>query len=123
MTSLDRTFVGDPLPATGAAPSSSLWRRFLDRFAGVSRTGGEPVAPPRGHRLPVFRITRVWADRWLVGRAGGAMEHAFDGPASAEAFVRRECGDAPAMVELHIGDLYVAARLDPDRPSLFRGAG
>jgi hypothetical protein len=126
MTSLAHVLDAGLPPAADASSSGSLWRRFLQRFAGVGRTGGEPpnepVPPARGHRLPVFRITRVWADRWLVQRPGSTMEHAFDGPASAEAFVRHECGDEPVMVELHIGELYVAARLDPDRPSLFGGA-
>ena len=49
------------------------------------------------------------------------MEHAFDDPASAEAFVRHQCAGSPAMVELHIGELYVAAQLDPTRPALFGG--
>lgn len=119
MTSLAHALDAGLPPAAEAAPPGSLWRRFLQRFAG-REPPGEPVPPPR--RLPVFRITRVWADRWLVQRPGRTMEHAFDSPASAEAFVRHECGDAPAMVELHIGELYVAARLDPDRPSLFGAA-
>jgi hypothetical protein len=121
MTSLAHAVDGGLPPATDAAPSGSLWRRFMQRFAG-GEPPDEPVPPSRGHRLPVFRITRVWADRWLVQRPGSPMEHAFDGPAGAEAFVRHECGDRPVMVELRIGELYVAARLDPDRPSLFGGA-
>src|SRR5277367_2776465 len=126
MTSLAHALDAGLPPAADAAPSASLWRRFLQRFVGAARTGGEPpgepIAPPHRYRLPVFRITRVWAGRWLVQRPGSTMEHAFDGPASAEAFVRHECGDRPAMVELHIGELYVAAHLDPDRPSLFGGS-
>jgi hypothetical protein len=125
MTSLHRGFDSDLTAAVGAVPSDTLWRRFLQRFTGLARPGGEPSReplPPRRSCLPVFRITRVWADRWLVQRPGSPMEHAFDGPAGAEAFVRHECGDRPVMVELHIGELYVAARLDPDRPSLFGGA-
>ena len=119
---------GGELSVADTALSESLWRRFLQRFVGGPRTGGEPPpepAPlaPRRDRLPVFRITRVWADRWLVQRPGSTMEHAFDGAASAEAFVRHECGDAPAMLEIHIGELYVAAKLDPNRPSLFGSCG
>ncbi len=124
MTSLDHCWDSELSVAAGTAPSESLWRRFLQRFAGSVRTGGEPPRepaplPPRKDRLPVFRITRVWANRWLVQRPGSAMEHAFDGPGSAEAFVRHECDGTPVMIELHIGELYVAAKLDPNRPSLF----
>jgi hypothetical protein len=126
MTSLAHALDAGLAPAADAATSGSLWRRFLQRFAGAGRTGGEPpgepIAPPHRHRLPVFRITRLWAGRWLVQRPGSTMEHAFDSAARAEAFVRHECGNAPAMVELYIGELYVAARLDPDRPSLFGAA-
>lgn len=122
MTSFDRA-LDDGLPlVTGTASSETLWRRFLQRFAGAARSGGEPPGepvPPRGNRLPVFRITRVWADRWVVLRPGSTIEHAFDSAASAEGFVRHECGDTPAMIEIHIGELYVAARLEPNRPSLF----
>lgn len=125
MTSLEHLLATEPLVAVGARPSEKLWRRVLRRFTGAARTGGEPSGqpvPPRRERLPVFRITRVGTDRWLVQRPGRTIEHAFDGPASAEAFVRHECGDSPAMIELHIGELYLATHLDPTRPSLFGGA-
>jgi hypothetical protein len=125
MTSLEHLLGSEPLVAVGARPSETLWRRFLQRFTGAARTGGEPSGQPvplRRDRLPVFRITRVRMDRWLVQRPGSTIEHAFDSPASAEAFVRHECGDRPAMIELHIGELYLAAHLDPNRPSLVGAA-
>ena len=116
MTSLDHA-LSDRLPIAGAP----LWRRFLQRFAGAIRTGGEPPRArlPRVKRPPVYRISRVWANRWVVLLPGSALGHVFESAAEAEAFVRGKCGDKASMVEIEIGDLYVAARLEPNRPLLF----
>lgn len=71
-------------------------------------------------RLPVYRITRVRMDRWVVVRPGATMEHAFSTLDEAVTFVRHEAGPLRATVELFIGDFYVAAFHDPDKPtSLF----
>ena len=103
--------------ASGASPWSRLLRRVLgsDSVARVratlrSLTGGRRVQP-------VFRITRVWMVRWVVVRPGATMEHAFSTLDEAVAFVRHEAGSSPVGVELYIGDLYVGAFYDPNRPS------
>ena len=71
-------------------------------------------------RLPIFRISRVWEDRWIVTRPGALIGHSFSDLTSAVNFVRRECPLSAAVVELYIGDLYVVAFHDPDAPaSLF----
>ena len=120
MTSLDHA-LSDRLPIAGSDAPAPLWRRFLQRFAGGIRTGGEPPLArlPRVKRPPVYRISRVWANRWVVLLPGSALGHVFESAAEAEAFVRGKCGDKASMVEIEIGDLYVAARLEPNRPLLF----
>ena len=70
--------------------------------------------------MPVYRITRIAQDRWVVERPGASMEHAFADLEQAVAFVRHECLYKVATVELRIDDLYVVAQLDPNLPgSLF----
>ncbi|HUK07998.1 MAG TPA: hypothetical protein VLX09_09040 [Stellaceae bacterium] len=107
-----------------AAGASRPWWRRLQRLF-----GSDPLARARGllrslkgnrRGEPVYRITRVWMDRWVVLRPGASMEHAFSTLGEAAAFVRHEAGWSPVTVELFIGDLYVAAYHDPNRPkSLF----
>jgi hypothetical protein len=74
----------------------------------------------RAAPVPVYRITRVAADRWVVERPGASMEHAFATLEEAVTFIRHECLYNPATVELRVDDLYVVAQLDPNKPgSLF----
>jgi hypothetical protein len=107
----------DQRGATEVAPS--LWRRMLAGIAGAARTILAPGSWHRHarHELPIFRISRVWEDRWIVTRPGALIGHAFPDLASAAGFVRHECTDAPAAVELYIGDLYVVAFHDPHKPA------
>ena len=76
----------------------------------------------RGRRLSriVYRITRVRDDRWVVQRPDSDVTRVFGSPALAEAFVRHECAGSSATVELRIGDVYMATRLDAECPALFR---
>ncbi len=56
----------------------------------------------------------------MVERPGASMAHAFPDLERAVAFIRHECLDKAAAVELRIDDLYVTAQLDPNAPkSLF----
>jgi hypothetical protein len=74
----------------------------------------------RAAPIPVYRITRVDVDRWVVERPGATMEHAFANLEEAVSFIRHECLYHPATVELRVDDLYVVAQLDPNKPcSLF----
>ena len=68
-------------------------------------------------RLPIYRISRAWEDRWIVTRPGALIGHSFGDLASAVSFVRHECPFKAAAVELYIGDLYVVAFHDPNDPS------
>ena len=121
-------FAGSTIDSTSSRVSTgspgSLWSRFLRRLLGsghVARARGV-LRSLAGHRRlqPVFRINRVWMDRWVVVRPGATMEHAFPTLGEAVAFVRHEAGQSAATVELFIGDLYVAGFHDPNRPkSLF----
>ena len=104
---------------TDAAPAraQSAWSRWLGRIMGPARNR---VRHGRAGRLPVYRITRLQEDRWMVERPGASMEHAFPDLEQALALVRHECLHKPATVELRVDDLYVVAQLDPDKPgSLF----
>jgi hypothetical protein len=96
-------------------------RRFIEAPRGANSAAAFEVRERRVDS-PVFRITRVELDCWVVVRPGRSTGHAFADPESAEAFVRRECGGAPTMVELFIDELYVSARLEPNRPPLFRAS-
>ncbi|HTZ80130.1 MAG TPA: hypothetical protein VMC10_19630 [Stellaceae bacterium] len=119
MTTLDHTLDGG-LPSGGDAAAEPLWRRFLQRFAGAVRAGGEPPEPlPPVRRPPVYRISRVWASHWVVTTPGKTLGYVFESAREAEIFVRQKCEGKPATVEIEIGDLYVAARLEPNRPLLF----
>lgn len=126
MTSFDRVLGGDVAPRAGGSPVESLWRSFLRRFIEAPREANLTAAAREGRKdrvhLPVFRITRVDMDRWIVVLPGDSSGREFGDPASAEAFVRSECGDAPVTVELCVDELYVSARLDPSRPPLFRSS-
>ena len=102
----------------------SPWSHFMRRLLGSGHVARarRVLRNLTGHRRlqPVFRINRVWMDRWVVVRPGATMEHAFPTLGEAVAFVRHEAGRSPATVELFIGDLYVAGFHDPNRPkSLF----
>ena len=104
--------------------SPSPWSQFVQRLSGSSRVARARAVLQslKGYRTrqPVYRITRVWMDRWVVVRPGATMEHAFSTLDEAVAFVRHEAGPSRVTVELFIGDLYVAAYHDPDKPaSLF----
>ena len=101
-----------PDPADPAAESAlPRWVRRI--VAGRER-------PRRAPPMPVYRITRVAGDRWVVERPGASMEHAFANLEEAVAFIRHECLYKPATVELRVDDLYVVAQLDPNKPgSLF----
>ena len=118
-STFDRTTSQTPTVHRG-----SSWSRLLRRLLGsghVARARGV-LRSLAGHRRlqPVFRINRVWMDRWVVVRPGATMEHACPTLGEAVAFVRHEAGHSPATVELFIGDLYVAGFHDPNRPkSLF----
>jgi hypothetical protein len=69
---------------------------------------------------PVFRLSRLRANRWIVLRPGGLIEHGFPDLAQAVAFVRAESDGAPVTVELRIGELYAVAHLEHGEPeSLF----
>jgi hypothetical protein len=100
--------------AESAAPETeAAVPRWLRRIAGKR-------ARRRAAPVPVYRITRVAADRWVVERPGASMEHAFANLEEAVTFIRHECLYAPATVELRVDDLYVVAQLDPNKPgSLF----
>ena len=104
----------------GSAPPRSPWKWLLRRIGG--RAPEADAASERaiaGSPGATFRLIRVRPDRWVVMRQETSIEHAFDDPASAEAFARREAGDSLATLEIRIGEFYVATRLDPGRPPLF----
>jgi hypothetical protein len=126
MTSLDHVLGGDAPSRAGDSAPESLWQRFLRRFIEAPREANLATAALEAREgranLSVFRITRVELDRWVVVLPGRSSGHEFADPESAEAFVRSECGDASAMVELYIDELYVSARLEPNRPPLFRAS-
>ena len=107
-----------PIGRSNAIEAPSFWRRVFAAVTGAARTLITPGLR-RGHthdRLPIFRISRVWEDCWIVRRPGALIGHAFPDLASAAGFVRRECPDTPAAVELDIADLYVVAFHDPHKP-------
>ena len=109
------------LPCTRpAAHPEPLWVLWLYRLVALVRgLSAQTKARDAGSHEPVFRITEISEDRWLVERPGASLEHAFPDLETAVAFVRSE-SLTPAMVELRIGDLYVVARFDPRQPgSLF----
>lgn len=99
-----------------SAVGGNAWSRWLGRIMGSARNRVQ-----RGRAsVPIFRITRVSEDRWVVERPGASMEHAFADLEQAVTFIRHECLYKPATVELRVDDLYVVAQLDPNNPgSLF----
>jgi hypothetical protein len=98
-------------------PDEGAWSRWLRRIMGSARNHALRLG---AERLPIYRITRVVKDRWVVERPGAVMEHAFADLEQAVTFIRHESGFKPATVELRIDDLYVVAQLDPSQPgSLF----
>jgi hypothetical protein len=124
MTALATSTIDRTGSQASTASRGSPWLRLLRRLCGSGH-----VARARGvlrgltgnrRRQPVFRINRVWMDRWVVVRPGATMEHAFPTLGEAVSFVRHEAGQSAATVELFIGDLYVAGFHDPNWPkSLF----
>jgi hypothetical protein len=103
---------------------AAFWRHLLRHFkssAPISVAASRATHDP-APRLPVYRITRVGENHWMVQRPGSEMQHAFDDPCSAEAFVRRESAGSPAALELRVGSFFSSVRVDPTGPTLFRGA-
>jgi len=72
--------------------------------------------PGSRERLPIYRISRAWEDRWIVTRPGALIGHSFGDLAGAVSFVRHECPFTSTAVELYIEDLYVVAFHDPKDP-------
>jgi hypothetical protein len=98
-------------PSSGEESVLPRWVRRIVSDLGRSR---------RAQPLPVYRITRIEEDRWVVERPGASVEHAFANLEGAVTFIRHECLYNPATVELRVDDLYVVAQLDPRKPcSLF----
>jgi hypothetical protein len=86
------------------------------------------LAPRRWHRgpnsrerLPIYRISRAWEDRWIVTRPGALIGHSFSDLAGAVSFVRHDCPFNSAVVELYVGEFYVVAFHDPKDPSSLFG--
>src|SRR5579872_1061914 len=94
-------------PARGPESALPRWVRRIVRDRARSRREAD---------MPVYRITRVATDRWVVERPGASMEHAFADLEEAVAFIRHECLYEPATVELRVDGLYVVAQLDPTKP-------
>src|SRR5579871_3118724 len=67
---------------------AGTWPRWLAKIMGCARRQArrERAAP-----VPIYRITRVDPDRWVVERPSASIEHAFSGPEEAVAFIRRDC--------------------------------
>jgi len=104
-------------PETGTVGAGSAWSGWLSRIMGSAR---DRARRRRAAQVPIYRITRVAEDSWVVERPGASMEHAFSDLEHAVAFIRHECLCKPATVELRVDDLYVVAQLDPNNPgSLF----
>ena len=117
MTSLQHIADFDCPPESNPADAGSAWSRWLSRIMGSAR---HRAHLGRAARVPVYRITRLAEDRWVVERPAAAMEHAFPDLEQAVAFIRHECPRNLATVELRVDDLYVVAQLDPSKPgSLF----
>jgi len=104
-----------------APDSEPLWWRWLSSLTNAARGFSWRRPSTAGYgREPIFRIAGSGENRWVVERPGAAFEHAFPDLEGVVAFIRHESEATPATVELRIGDLYVVARIDPDRPgSLF----
>jgi len=117
MTTLQHVADFDFSPEPQSVGTGSPWSRWLDRIMGSAR---KRTRTSRAARVPVYRITRVSEDSWVVERPAPSMEHAFPDLEQAVAFIRHECLYKPATVELRVDDLYVVAQLDPNHPgSLF----
>jgi hypothetical protein len=102
-----------------AEPAAPIVGSALPRWLGrILRNGARRR---RAAPMPVYRITRMAPDRWVVERPGASMEHAFATLEEAVALVRHECLYSSATVELRVDDLYVVAQLDPSKPSSLFG--
>jgi hypothetical protein len=117
MSTLQHVADFDFPPGSHAVGAGSAWSRWLSRIMGSARNR---VRRGRAERVPIYRITRVSEDRWVVERPGASLEHAFPDLEQAVTFIRHECLYKAATVELRVDDLYVVAQLDPNNPvSLF----
>ncbi len=67
---------------------------------------------------PAVQLMLMRDGRWRVGRAGDDTARQFDRPEQAEAFIRAR-RKLPVIVELQIGELYIAATLIAGRGRLF----
>jgi hypothetical protein len=68
--------------------------------------------------LPVARIRCAGAGQWVLTLQGNDPERIFATPAEAQAFLAAQARGR-WMIELQIGELYIAAERDPARQSLF----
>jgi hypothetical protein len=117
MSTLQHVADFDFPPESHLVGSGSAWSRWLSRIMGSARNRARG---DRAERVPIYRITRVSEDRWVVERPGASVEHAFPDLEQAVTFIRHECLYKAATVELRVDDLYVVAQLDPNNPvSLF----
>lgn len=97
-------------PFTDAVPSAPLWSRLLHRIVGAPLGSSGSSVRDEGR---VFRIDRNGDALWTVTRPGAAMAHGFDDLAAAVHFIRHECGDLFATVELRVDGVYAVAYLRP----------
>jgi hypothetical protein len=73
-----------------------------------------------GYSQPVFRVTRIRPDLWIVLVPGSPIEHSFAALEEATAFIRRESRYSSATIELRVDCIIAVAYLDPYGPqSLF----
>lgn len=68
--------------------------------------------------MPIVRLGLMGDGSWRVSGPGKWPDHRFDRPEQAETFIRANMR-VPAMVELQIGGLYIAATLGAGRGRLF----
>ena len=102
-----------------AAP---LWPHWLRRvIASVvhfarARSEARDLRP-----APIFRIERLWHDRWIACRRDSLVNRVFPNLERAVAYIVDESGGSPVTVEVRIDDFYVVAPLDPQQPGLLFG--
>jgi hypothetical protein len=72
---------------------------------------------------PVFRIRRERDDLWIVHRPHGVVPHGFPTAHAAIVFARREIrrADAPAWIQVLIGESDFSGYYDPDKPQAVFG--
>jgi hypothetical protein len=72
------------------------------------------------HGQPIFRVTRMDPDFWVVTMPDSPVEHSFADLGQATAFIRQESRYTCATVALRVDRILAVAYLDPYRPqSLF----